>query len=89
MEQVLTEQTDTTGKPQKKLNPSSLPKCRKAMTSCLNEFRQDPSADVARFRAQISALRAIAECHRYDFEDRLQAIEDVVRTDGGYIRRVH
>ena len=82
-------QADTQMRPQKKVYAATMRKTRAAMNRLLNEFLQEPEADTQRFRAQIYALKAIADTHRADVEERLAALEDVVQKDGGtYLRRV-
>lgn len=71
---------DTPTEAQKNLYPSTMAKTRKAITTILNEYRADPEADTARFRAQVSALRAIGELHRYDIDERLERLEAALET---------
>ena len=73
-------QTHTQLQPEKNLYPSTLPKTRKALTTILNEYRANPDYDTARFRAQVSALRAIGELHRYDIDERLEALERAIES---------
>lgn len=71
---------DSATQPHKKMYPSTLSKTRKSVTTLLNEFRADPCADVSRFRAQVYALKAVAEIHRLErdaeLETRLERLED-------------
>lgn len=80
MEQDFAAQTDIRFQAQKKVYAGSLERTRKAMNRLLNEFLQDPEADVQRYRATIYTLKSIGELHRIekelDVERRLEELEE-------------
>ena len=65
--------------PCSKVYLASLTKCRKAINTTLNMFRMDKKANVARFRAQVFAMRAVADIFKIqndkELEDRLDELE--------------
>lgn len=82
MEQNTTVTEDRATEVYKKVYASNMPKTRSAMNKLLNHFLQNEDADTQRFRATIYALKAIADTHKSDIEDRVAALEDALRERG-------
>jgi hypothetical protein len=61
---------------------TDIPKTRKALQRLINEFRNDEEADVQRFRAIVSAMRAVLESHKLEadlrVEERLDQLESMM-----------
>lgn len=70
---------DTLEAPAKKVYCATLAKTRKAINTALNAYRANPDADTARFRAQVYAMKTIAEVFKMEkdltIQERLDAIE--------------